>query len=138
MKAWIVAAALAAPGLASAAELKLLITGIEAPKGMVRGAVYDSAATFMQQPKARAVFLVKAERGTVTYRFKDLPPGRYAVATFVDANNNGKLDRNGLNVPMEAYGFSNDAQGAGGPPKFERAAFALPANGRTITFEVAK
>jgi uncharacterized protein (DUF2141 family) len=26
-------------------------------------------------------------------------------------------------VPTEGFGFSNDAQGAGGPPKFAQAAF---------------
>jgi Uncharacterized protein conserved in bacteria (DUF2141) len=40
-----------------------------------------------------------------------------------DENGNGVLDKNFFGVPVEGYGFSNDARGSMGPPAFEKAAF---------------
>ena len=58
----------------------------------------------------------------------DLPPGRYAVAAYVDDNRNGMQDKNLLGVPKEKYGFSNDVRGTFGPPDFAEAAFDIGGN----------
>ena len=42
----------------------------------------------------------------------DLPEGIYAIALFVDANKNLKIDKNFLGIPKEQFGFSNNAMGA--------------------------
>jgi uncharacterized protein (DUF2141 family) len=39
--------------------------------------------------------------------FSDLPKGEYAVSAYLDANKNGKLDKNIIGIPKEKYGFSN-------------------------------
>ena len=56
---------------------------------------------------------------------RPLPPGTWAVLSFQDENDNGKLDRNVLGIPKERYAFSRDARGRFGPPSFEDAAFVL-------------
>jgi uncharacterized protein (DUF2141 family) len=66
----------------------------------------------------------RAEAGQpARFRFEDVPPGRYAVSTYHDANDNGKLDRNFMGIPEEGVGFSRDAKGDMGPPDFADAAF---------------
>ena len=45
---------------------------------------------------------------TVTVVFTDLPKGTYAVSLFQDTNGNEVLDKNGLGIPKEKYGFSNN------------------------------
>jgi uncharacterized protein (DUF2141 family) len=67
----------------------------------------------------------------LTAHFKDLPPGQYAAVVFQDFNGNGKLDKNFLGIPKEPYGFSNDARGSAGPPKFSDAAVTLSPDGTT-------
>jgi uncharacterized protein (DUF2141 family) len=57
--------------------------------------------------------------------FSNLEPGRYAAVVFHDKNGNGKLDKNFLGVPVEPYGFSNDAEGFLSAPSFEAAAVTL-------------
>jgi uncharacterized protein (DUF2141 family) len=57
--------------------------------------------------------------------FPGLPPGKYAVSAYADANGNGRLDRNFLGMPSEQYGFSNNARGRFGPPAFAEAAVEL-------------
>lgn len=42
-----------------------------------------------------------------------------------DENDGGRLDTNGMGVPTEGYGFSNDAQGFLSAPSFDAAAIAI-------------
>jgi uncharacterized protein (DUF2141 family) len=60
----------------------------------------------------------------VSYTFKDLEKGTYAIKLFHDVNNNGKMDTNMFGIPQEGYGFSNNV-GKFGEPDFIDAAFAV-------------
>lgn len=55
--------------------------------------------------------------------FPPVPPGRYAVAVLHDENGDRKLNTNKQGLPKEGYGFSNNVNGAFGPPSFKRASF---------------
>ena len=44
---------------------------------------------------------------TVSYTFRSIPPGDYAVFVFHDENNNGIYDTGLVQRPLEARGFSN-------------------------------
>lgn len=131
----LIVAALLAPAVAFAGDLTVTVKGVKDANGAVLGAVYDEAS-FMQLPKAKAVARIKAAPGAMVLTFHGLPAGRYAVATFHDANGNGKLDWNNLGVPIEGYGFSNDAQGSGGPPKFGQAAFSFDGAGKALAIDL--
>ena len=50
-------------------------------------------------------------------------PGRYAISVFHDANSDGVLNQNFLQLPAEGRGFSNSASGRLGAPAFSAAAF---------------
>ncbi len=73
---------------------------------------------------------------TVSYTFKSLPAGDYAVFVFHDENNNGILDTGLMKRPLEARGFSgvlpDDIGPMGGRIKFEQARFTL-SGPKTIT-----
>jgi uncharacterized protein (DUF2141 family) len=58
----------------------------------------------------------------------DLPEGIYAIALFVDANKNLKIDKNFLGIPKEQFGFSNNAMGKLSAPSFEQAKFKVEGN----------
>ncbi|MDR2086592.1 MAG: DUF2141 domain-containing protein, partial [Dysgonamonadaceae bacterium] len=45
--------------------------------------------------------------------------GDYAVSIFHDENDNYKLDTGMFGIPVEKTGFSNNAKGVMGPPKFK-------------------
>lgn len=64
--------------------------------------------------------------------FRDVAPGLYAAAAFEDLNGNGTLDRSQNGLPLEPYGFSNNA-GRRSTPRFEQAAVRIT---RDITVEV--
>ena len=60
--------------------------------------------------------------------FKDVPKGEYGIRYFHDANGNEELDTGRYGIPTEGYGFSNNARGMMGPPKFKETIFELKQN----------
>lgn len=126
-------------GAAQAADLTVEVTGLTNPnaqgaKGQVLVAVYNRAEDFLKKPmRATAVNAAASNGGAVRVVVGDLPPGDYALSVFLDANGNGKLDTNPIGMPLEPYGFSNDASGNYGPPSFKAATVQLPAGGALTT-----
>jgi uncharacterized protein (DUF2141 family) len=47
------------------------------------------------------------------------------ISAYHDDNENSKLDKNSLGIPMELYGFSNNPKRGFGPPKYEETAIKL-------------
>ncbi len=65
----------------------------------------------------------------------DLPPGEYAVSTYQDVNNNGKLDRYFIGKPKEPYGFSNNVKPFG-PPSYKDCKFNLTSSPKLISISL--
>lgn len=118
------------------AVLTIEILGLESDVGSVAVALFDSAESFDRRTAAVASAIVAPQDGRATWSTADLPAGTYAIAVFHDLNDNGELDRTTLGPPAEPYGFSNDARGRFGPPKFDKAAIELPPGRHTIQIEV--
>jgi uncharacterized protein (DUF2141 family) len=114
-----------------AGDLTIEVSGITPGRGQIYLAVYDRPETFPTAGLQRTGQILAASEQSLVARFKDLPPGQYAVVAFQDVNGNGKLDKNFLGVPKEPYGFSNGARGSAGPPKFSAAAVTLNPDGTT-------
>lgn len=117
-------AALCASSLAAAADLTLEVRGLESSQGTVMVAVFADAEGWLRQPVAVARQSVAGQQGGVLQlTLKDLPAGRLAFSVFHDLNDNGRMDRNAIGVPLEPFAFSNNAVAAFGPPRFEQASF---------------
>lgn len=126
MKRLMMTVLLAATGV-QAGELKLELQGKSLAGNQIHIAVY-SASQSGQFPAADKFYRGVVSEATgekLTVSVPDLPPGKYAVAVYVDSNKNGRHDKNILGVPKEDYGFSNDARGRFGPPDFADAAFDI-------------
>ncbi|GAA0410605.1 DUF2141 domain-containing protein [Massilia aurea] len=117
----VLAAAFCAAGSASAASIEVRVQGVTA-KGKVLVAVCDKT-TFLKDCAYSGSAPAKAGETVVTV--DGVPTGSWAVLSYQDENDNGKLDRNVLGIPKEPYAFSRDARGRFGPPSFEDAAFEL-------------
>jgi uncharacterized protein (DUF2141 family) len=105
--------------------LTVRVNGLSNERGRVAVALFASAEAFPDQKRALAGRVAKIEKGRAAVRFAGLRPGTYAVAVLHDENANAKMDFNFLGMPLEGYGFSNDASAPFGPPSFQAAAFAL-------------
>lgn len=115
------AAALIAPVVAAAADLKVAAAGGPEKPAQLYVALFDSADGFSADQSVAAQ-IVPLTGGAAQVVFTGLASGRYAVKLFADENGDGKLDKNLLGLPTERYGFSNDAKGTMGPPAFDAAA----------------
>ncbi|WUR13315.1 DUF2141 domain-containing protein [[Empedobacter] haloabium] len=124
-------ALLAGAGMAQAADMTVGIEGLKNANGQVLVAVFDRAADFLKQPVRVAA--VTAQQGKVRVSIAGLPAGDYALSVFQDENGNGKLDKNVIGMPVEPYGFSNDAAGSFGPPSFLDAVVHLADTGGSAT-----
>lgn len=137
----VLAVFLAVPGLARAdvallasTDLHIHIKGVETSKGVVQYGLYNSAAHFPSREGRIAEGEVRATREGVQIVIRGLKPGYYAVAAFHDENLNDSFDQGVLGIPLEKYGFSNDASGFFSAPDFEDAQFKV--NGRQTTISI--
>ncbi len=113
------ASLISAGTFAQAQPVTIEVTGITEARGFILVSAFDKAETWLKRP----VQFVRAEAkaGTVSLTMADLPEGDYAFSAIHDLNANNRLDSNAIGIPTEPYGFSNDAAGSFGPPKFEDA-----------------
>jgi uncharacterized protein (DUF2141 family) len=98
-------------------KLTVVVDGIEKSVGTVLVAVYDSVG-YMKQPLYYGMAKVEQGAEEVTIVIENIVSGNYAVSVFHDENDNRKLDTGSYGIPIEKYGFSNNAVGKMGPPAF--------------------
>ncbi len=107
------------------ANITLKVTNIKEVKGNINFAIFKSADGF---PNGDQYFLAKSipvDKKEFTYIIKDVSTDIYAISVYQDYDEDGVLNNNMFGIPKEPYGFSNDARGKKGPPKFEDAVFQL-------------
>ena len=102
------------------------ITNIENVKGDLYIGWYNQSSAFRINEKA--VYRKKvtvAHQKQVSVDFTNIPKGKYAIAVFLDENDNYTLDKNIFGIPKEKYGFSNNVLPALRPSTFEESAFEV-------------
>ncbi len=119
---------------ASAADLKMTLTGFKNEKGVVRVAVFSDNGAFYKRTEDAAAQLTLTVAQARSFTVPRLNPGTYAVAVIHDENNNGKLDTNFLGMPKEGYAFSNSTGIM--PPDFEKAKFVVTAPQTSIAIKI--
>ena len=117
-------------------ELKVKVSNIKKGEGQIRIAAYSPEQKFLGEEIAMGINTVVEKKGYIIASFSNLPYGTYALSLYHDRNNNGKLDSNFMGIPNEPYGFSNNARGMFGPPKFQEAQFEFIKDGQEIEVKV--
>ena len=105
--------------------VNLTVTGLRSAKGQVLVCLTREADHFPDcsgSSTARSA-IVAVSHPQVS--FADVPQGRYAISVLHYENGNGRADKTLGLIPREGFGFSRDAPVRMGPPKFDRAAFAI-------------
>jgi uncharacterized protein (DUF2141 family) len=107
----------------SKGNLIIAVEGV-APEGEICLSLFASSRGFPgERSQALQANCIAASDPVVT--FTDLTPGSYAVAVFQDENGDRTLNRNGLGMPTERFGFSQNPQIIAGPPRFGEAAIVV-------------
>jgi uncharacterized protein (DUF2141 family) len=99
-------AALLGGGKAGAADILVLIDGIEPKKGQVFMRFCDKGPLGECQ-QFGAVQPAVAE--TIGFRFTQIPPAEYAFVSYQDLDSSGKPEFNFLGMPKEPFALSNEA-----------------------------
>lgn len=112
------------------------ILDIRSSTGAVACALFESSVGFPTEylHAATQIMVIKVRDRQARCDFEDIAPGSYALAVVHDENMNGKLDVNWLGIPVEGYGFSNDASALLGAPSFAAASF--PYDGENLEMTV--
>lgn len=120
---------------AQADESRLIVTlkGVRDNTGQIRASIYREPETFRKEDRAVAVVSVPAQKGDLKLAFMALPPGRYAIMAYHDADSDNKLGLRFGMFPTEGYGLSNNPKVIG-PPKFADSAFDL--SGQETSIEI--
>ena len=106
-------------------DLQVSVSAIANNKGLVEFALYKNPAVFTEAGKTHRLARIDAQKGTVSYTFKDLEPGKYALVVYHDENHNKICDKNFFGIPTEAYAFSNNVRPKLSVPSFEDCAIKL-------------
>jgi len=98
-----------------AASLTVDVTAIEVQLGAIMLADYDAEGASNGSGPSVKTARIDVTGAEVSVTLDDLPPGRYAIKLYHDANGNGEHDTNMVGLPIEAYGFSGDGVHVGSP-----------------------
>ena len=86
--------------------LTVTVTNIPGAKGNLLIGIYDSEASFTDEPLPISPKIPVTSTDDVNTTIEGLKPGTYAIAVIQDLNGNGELDRNFLGIPKEPLAFS--------------------------------
>jgi uncharacterized protein (DUF2141 family) len=107
------------------ADLTVTVTGIEAVSGTINIGLYNNADNFPKSDKEYRLVILDVTDDEITYIFKNLPQGEYAIALYHDENKDDECNRNFLGIPKEGYGFSNNIKPTFSAPSFDDTKFQL-------------
>ena len=117
-------------------KIAVLLTGFENDRGTVKLCLCCSEDEYTGKTKEFCTASKELKDKKAEWVLENMPYGRYSVKAFHDENDNSKLDTNFAGMPIEPYGFSNNARGLFGPPPFARTAVTLNSPQITIAIEV--
>jgi uncharacterized protein (DUF2141 family) len=109
----------------SQSTIEVTVTNIKELKGTIRVALFTQSEDFPNNKPVKGQ-IVKITGKTMKVGFENVAAGIYAISVIHDENENEKLDTGFMGIPKEGFGFSNDAMGTFGPPKFKEASFSIP------------
>ena len=118
------------------AKLTVRIVDLRNHKGQVIFSVFDQPDGFPNVEKKAKNWQIKSiDADTVTFEC-ELPPGAYASSVLHDENKNNQMDKNGVGIPTEGYGVTNNPKPKFRQATFKEATFTLPAEGATMTISL--
>jgi len=131
--------------LNSSVLAEILIINVESAynNGLALVGIYDKEENFGKAKVNKKLNTEKILTGAATEisnnkaQIKlDVPFGSYVVSGFQDFDGNGVISGNFLGIPKEPFGFSNDAKGRFGPPKWQDAVFVFNKSNQKITLRL--
>ncbi len=121
---------------ADSGRLVIAVQNIRDDAGQIRASIYRDPESFRKEDKALKVLSLPARPGQASLSLDGLPPGRYAVMVYHDANADQTLNLRLGMFPTEGYGLSNNPR-VMGPPRFADSAFEVAGPETAIDIRLA-
>lgn len=136
------APALAAPAqcegdLSGKSWLNVEVTGVKSSSGLMAVTIYaDDSSRFLVSKGSLDVVRFPAKQGTWRGCVKLPKNGVYAIAIYHDEDGSRKINRSGLGLPTEGFGFSNNPSTLAGIPAFRSVRLSVPKPGLTTRINI--
>jgi uncharacterized protein (DUF2141 family) len=110
-------------GQTAPVDLVIRVSNIPADTVQVAVALYDRKDTYLSEDSANAATVPfdAGDGDSVTLVLKGMPSGLYAIIALADRDGDARLKRGALGLPLEFFGFGNNAMGLFGSPSFDKA-----------------
>lgn len=114
--------------------LNVEVTGVRNSEGLVAITIYDGNRSdkFLRSKGSLDVVRVPAKAGKTVACVKLPANGVYALAVYHDEDSSRKLNRGGIGMPTEGFGFSNNPSTFAGLPSFSSVRLAVPRPGLSV------
>lgn len=109
-------------GTSIAGDLHVSISGVRNQVGKVRVALFKTPEEFLKKEGRFVEVVISAATASKEAVFFRIPDDIYGLAAFHDENDNLEFDKNFVGLPLEGFGFGNDAPVFFGAPDFTNAA----------------
>jgi len=114
-------------GRPSDTRLFVDVVHVRKAEGLIAGTLYaDDRSKFLAHRGSLYVGRVAASAPTTEVCIFVPRPGIYGLAVYHDADADRSFDRNGIGLPKEGYGFSNNPPVIFGLPSFSKVRLAVP------------
>jgi uncharacterized protein (DUF2141 family) len=121
---------------ALAADLTIRVENVLPAGGVLRLGLYDAALYPDDNSKPIASADVPAIGGETIVTLHGVAPGVYAIEAFQDVNANNKMDTTWMGLPLEPFGFSQDARPFLSKPSFDDVKFTLAAGENSLVIHL--
>lgn len=119
-----------------AGELTVNVTGLLAPYGSVGCSLFSAEAGFPMDNSRAKTEWISVSGDSVTCRFKDVAPGKFAVSVAHDINGNRKVDTSLFGIPTEQWGVSNNVRPSLRAPRFDEAVFRITSETPNLSIDI--
>jgi uncharacterized protein (DUF2141 family) len=113
-------------------KLIIKFNGMSSNNGNVKIALCNSDENYKNHKSPFIGKTIPIDNNIAIIEIDDLPFGEYAIKAFHDEDANDDLNTNILGIPIEDYGFSNNASGLFGLPSWEDAKFTFSDNSKIV------
>ena len=107
---------------ATTPELQVAVVGLRDTNGRVTCSLFNDPLLWPRGDEYKVV-TSPIHGDAALCVFKEIPAGKYALIVYHDENANGHFDQNAFGMPLEGYGFSNNAAALFDAPSFGSASF---------------
>jgi uncharacterized protein (DUF2141 family) len=118
-------------------RLNITVEGVRSAEGLIAVTVYaDDSSRFLARRGSLYVGRVPARSPTTQLCIYLPSTGIFAFAAYHDADGDRRFDRNGIGMPAEGFGFSNNPRLFLSIPSFRSVRLSVPRNNMSTTIRL--